>query len=189
MRPPARSAGVPPAGSKHRNDLPLVEPVGRWLHQSTGDRIGLAPAMVAAHSRGHSTWHATRVLLRSLAAVDELVRSCWSRETCDPVEQEDWSATEPARGQCGVTALVLQDLLGGELLVAEVRNEDGTRQGVHYWNRLRRGLEIDLTRGQFARGETVGEPEVVPRPPDISAGRLSHQYRLLSERITRGLSV
>lgn len=69
-----------------------------------------------------------------------------SRETCDPVDQDAWSPAKPARGQCGVTALVLQDLLGGELLLAEVRNVDGSRQGVHYWNRLGGGLEIDLTR-------------------------------------------
>lgn len=128
-------------------------------------------------------------MLRSLAEIDALVRSCWSRETCDPVDRADWSITEPARGQCAVTALVLQDLLGGELLLAEVRNQDGTRQGVHYWNRLSADLEVDLTRDQFVHGETVAEPEVVPRPADVTAGRLYQEYRLLAEQITRRLSV
>jgi hypothetical protein len=129
------------------------------------------------------------MMLRSLAEIDALVRSCWSRETCDPVDRADWSITEPARGQCAVTALVLQDLLGGELLLAEVRNQDGTRQGVHYWNRLSADLEVDLTRDQFVHGETVAEPEVVPRPADVTAGRLYQEYRLLAEQITRRLSV
>jgi hypothetical protein len=128
------------------------------------------------------------VLLRSLAEIDALLRSCWSHETCDPVDQADWSEAEPARGHCAVTALVLQDLFGGELLVAEVRHQDGTRQGVHYWNRLGVGLEVDLTRSQFVQGEIVGEPQVVPRPAEMTAGRLSHQYQLLAERVTRWLS-
>lgn len=88
-----------------------------------------------------------------------------------------------------MTALVLQDLLGGELLLAEVRNQDGTRQGVHYWNRLSADLEVDLTRDQFVHGETFAEPEVVPRPADVTTGRLYRQYRLLAEQITRRLSV
>ena len=128
------------------------------------------------------------MLLDSLAQIDELVRSCWSRETCDPVDQADWSPAEPARGQCAVTALVVQDLLGGELLLAEVQHADGSRQGSHYWNRLVSGLEVDLTRTQFARGEVIGEPKIVRRPDDTSSGRLAAQYRLLADRVASQLS-
>jgi hypothetical protein len=42
----------------------------------------------------------------------------------------------PSRGQCGSTALTIHDLLGGQLLIAEVLRTDGSRQGVHYWNLL-----------------------------------------------------
>jgi len=58
-----------------------------------------------------------------------------------------------------VTALVLQEIFGGELLLADVLNEDGSRQGVHFWNRLPGGLEVDLTRGQFKPSEVVQKPE------------------------------
>ena len=128
------------------------------------------------------------VLLDSLAQIDELVRSSWSRETCDPIDQPAWSLDEPARGQCAVTALLLQDLLGGELLLAEVRHADGSRQGFHYWNRLAGGLEVDLTRRQFGCGEIVGEPTVVSRPEDVTSGRLAAHYRLLSDRMASRLS-
>ncbi len=33
------------------------------------------------------------------------------------------------------------------------------------WSRLVGGVEIDLTRGQFTDGETIGRPTVAPRPP------------------------
>jgi hypothetical protein len=55
--------------------------------------------------------------------------------------------------------------------------------GVHHCNRLVGGLELDLTREQFRDGEIVGEPREVPRPSDITRGRLPGQYRLLSLRV------
>lgn len=128
------------------------------------------------------------MLLGRLTQIEEAVRGCWSIDTCDPVDQADWSPAEPARGQCAVTALVLQDLLGGELLLAEVRHADGSRQGVHYWNRLAGGSEVDLTRSQFDRGEIVGEPKVVPRPEDVTSGRMAARYRLLADRVASRLS-
>ncbi|MGY1783982.1 hypothetical protein ACI8AB_03200 [Geodermatophilus sp. SYSU D00698] len=48
-----------------------------------------------------------------------------------------------------------------------MRRTDGSRQGVHRWNRLPGGREVDLTREQFAPHEVVGEPRVVVRPPGL----------------------
>jgi hypothetical protein len=79
------------------------------------------------------------MVFRSLVDIERVIRSGWSEQTCDPVALAEWSTDNPARGQCAVTALVVQDLLGGELLLAEVRNADGSRQGLHYWNRLANG--------------------------------------------------
>jgi hypothetical protein len=70
------------------------------------------------------------MVFRSLADIETVIRSSWSEKTCDPVDLREWSPETPARGQCGVTALVVQDLLGGELLVAEVHNADGSRHRI-----------------------------------------------------------
>jgi ADP-ribose pyrophosphatase YjhB (NUDIX family) len=83
---------------------------------------------------------------------------------------------------------VVQDLLGGDLLMADVHEADETWQGVHYWNRLADDVELDLTREQFRRGETVGEPRGVERPRDVTRGRLPGQYHLLAARVARGLA-
>jgi hypothetical protein len=89
--------------------------------------------------------------------IEAAVRAAWARDTCDPVDAGDWSAANPARGQCGTTALTINDLLGGELMVAEVLRADGTRQGVHWWNRLPDGTEIDLfTRPAVSAGIMSG---------------------------------
>lgn len=132
---------------------------------------------------------ASRVLFQSLEEIDEAIRACWAPDTCDPVDLADWSAANPARGQCAVTALVVQDLLGGELLLAEVSHADGSHQGLHYWNRLSGGAEVDLTRGQFSRAEIIGPPRLVARPPDTTQGRLAEQYRVLLKRVADRLGL
>lgn len=125
--------------------------------------------------------------LPTLAVIEEAIRSSWSPDTCDPVDLADWTPGNPARGQCGVTALVVHELVGGELLMAEVRHADGERQGVHYWNRLAGGVELDLTREQFLDGEMILEPEVVPVPADTRGARMERQHALLRRRVRAAL--
>ena len=120
---------------------------------------------------------------RSLADIERVIRSSWSQHTCDPLDRDVWSTDNPARGQCAATALVVQDLFGGELLLAEVLNADGSRQGLHYWNRLANGVEVDLTREQFTATEIVQAPAVSARPADTSRGRLAAQYEALATSV------
>lgn len=126
--------------------------------------------------------------VRKLADIEAALRSAWSALTCDEADVADWSLANPARGQCGSTALVLHDLLGGQLLVADVLHPDGSRQGVHYWNRLPGRVEVDLTRVQFAATEVVQEPRVVQRPR-VLPHRGVAQYVLLRERVAAALEV
>src|SRR5260221_14559881 len=93
----------------------------------------------------------------SLATMEDAIRSAWCRETTD--DPNEWSLENPSLGQCGVTALVVRDYLGGELLMAEVLPADGGEvSDRHCWNRLGSGIEIDLTREQFRNGATLGDP-------------------------------
>ncbi|HEY0868815.1 MAG TPA: hypothetical protein VGD55_00305 [Acidothermaceae bacterium] len=123
----------------------------------------------------------------ALREVEAAVRDAWAADTCDPVDVADWSPDNPARGQCGSTALVLHDLLGGVLLLAEVRNADGSLQGYHYWNRLADDIEVDLTGEQFHTSEAVREPKVVVRTTALPA-RGAEQYLLLRARVTAALA-
>ena len=101
----------------------------------------------------------------TLHDLEVAIRVNWSIETCDPTDVARWTPENAALGQCAVTALVVHDLLGGELLEAEVHYADGSRQGFHYWNRLA-GVDIDLTRAQFAGNEHVQPPHLIDRLPD-----------------------
>lgn len=93
----------------------------------------------------------------------QALRKSWSRETCYLPDQEKWSPDNPAFGQCAVTALVIQDFLGGEILYCKHYR--------HYWNKLPDGTILDLTKDQF--GENAN-----PCPDEIA----SREYILESER-------
>ena len=84
--------------------------------------------------------------------------------------------------------MAIHDLLGGELLIAEVLRRDGSRQGVHYWNRLPDGTELDLTREQFSSDELVQAPQVVMRPPGLPR-RGADQYLRLRHRVCHTLGL
>ncbi len=110
-----------------------------------------------------------------------LLRKSWSRETtADP---EYWSPNYPAWGQCAVTALVVQDFFGGELLRTWVRladdNSGRPTQGSHYWNLLPDGKEADLTREQFPKGTIVPKGELRTRTYVMSFAPARKRYSLL----------
>jgi hypothetical protein len=82
--------------------------------------------------------------------------------------------------------LVIQDLLGGDLVLGEVFVGE-TKVGHHYWNRLPDGTDLDFTADQFHPGETVTDGKVQPRPPDAPR-RCREQYELLRERVLATLA-
>jgi hypothetical protein len=124
----------------------------------------------------------------SLEDVERAVRASWSAETAfASAGYLERAPDRPSRGQCGTTALVVHDLLGGELLVADVAVA-GVVDGVHYWNRLPDGACVDLTADQFVAGEVVLAPRVVERPGPPKPERARAAYLLLSERVRQSLA-
>ncbi|MHA7262230.1 YunG family protein [Arthrobacter sp. TMN-37] len=124
----------------------------------------------------------------TLLELERAFRTSWGADTTclDAVGLKRWHPDQPARGQCGTTALVLQDLLGGDLLIADVTGGDDEDE-VHYWNRLASGLEIDLTREQFPPHRIIGVPRVVVRPPG-GPRAYAEEYRLLHTRVLSALA-
>jgi GNAT superfamily N-acetyltransferase len=122
-----------------------------------------------------------RVRASTLAEVEAAIRDAWSRETSD--DPEEWSEQNAARGQCAVTALVVRDLLGAEILIANVLR-DGRRVERHAWNLLASGLELDLTRSQFVQDEEFEQPRP-GEPVLVDPAR----YALLTERVRARLAL
>ncbi len=121
----------------------------------------------------------------SMEALRAAVRESWSIETCDPTDVAEWTPANPSRGQCAVTAMVVHDQFGGQLLEAEVHFDDGSLQGFHYWNRLAGG-DVDLTGEQFTSHELLQEPRVVERLPEFP-WRAEEQYLKFRKRVDDAL--
>jgi hypothetical protein len=125
--------------------------------------------------------------LLSLRRVEDAIRAAWSIETCDPTDIPSWTTANRARGQCAVTTLVVHDLLGGQMLEAEVHFRDGSRQGFHYWNRLD-GFDLDLTLEQFTTDEVVQEPTLIDWPSGVP-WRAHEQYLIFRKRVYADLGL
>lgn len=108
------------------------------------------------------------------------IRDCWSDRTSAIV---DWSPADASRGQCAVTALLIQDLFGGSLLRAVVSGES------HYWNRLPDGTELDLTREQFSHFVVDGVVVERDRSYVLSFPDTAERYALLRALVFEALAL
>ncbi|MFH8931815.1 alpha/beta fold hydrolase [Streptomyces pristinaespiralis] len=119
----------------------------------------------------------------TLTGIENALRASWAADTCSPddLERAGWSGDNPAWGHCDITALVVHDLLGGDLVVGEV-HLGGDQHGFHWWNRLPDGTEIDFTRDQFRLGQTVTAGRSVTRPAGPPRRR-AEEYELLRDRV------
>jgi hypothetical protein len=104
-----------------------------------------------------------------------LLRRAWRADTSyDP---NGWSIMNPAFGQCAVTALIVQDRLGGELV------HGVTKSVSHYWNRVPNGLEIDLTSDQFEAKLCFDRVETRSRDYVLSYPETKARYEKLLCRV------
>lgn len=89
-----------------------------------------------------------------------------------------WTADNPARGHCGVTSLVAQDILGGEILKTPCGDL------WHFYNFID-GKAVDFTESQF---DAPLEYEDVPSNRREAFGDTSQaQYDSLSAGVQRAL--
>ncbi|WP_034592803.1 YunG family protein [Hamadaea tsunoensis] len=128
------------------------------------------------------------MVLLTLATLEDALRAGWAADTCSPDDfaRAGWDAGNPAWGHCDITALIVHDVFGGELIVGDVTAASGAPQGFHWWNRLDSGIEIDLTREQFRSAEVISGARPVQRPAG-PLKRRNDEYRLLRRRVAERL--
>jgi len=90
-------------------------------------------AGVTIEARLNPNWNVMPLERNRVAAL----QASWSLKT-----SEQWLATNPARGQCNVTALLINELFGGQILKTPLP------EGDHFYNHID-GQRIDLTDVQF----------------------------------------
>ena len=79
-------------------------------------------------------------------AVRRALRQAWSLETA-----RQWTPENPASGQCNVTAAVIFDLFGGDILRTRLPDV------WHYYNRID-GKRVDFTDSQFSAPGALFKP-------------------------------
>ncbi len=99
----------------------------------------------------------------------ERLRRAWSSET-----SRHWRPDNPASGQCGVTALVVQDALGGEIL------KTGVNGAWHFYNRIDGG-RVDFTMGQF--DSPIIYADLPSNRSEALHDTAREQYELLQQRM------
>ncbi|MEC3917703.1 YunG family protein [Nocardia sp. CDC160] len=124
----------------------------------------------------------------TVEALRDALELSWAADTS---RSRVWSASNRAKGQCAVTACVVQDYLGGEIYHS-VATLPGGETFSHYFNVID-GRSVDLTKQQFPSGTTFTEP--APKTKGYPSTReycLSYEdmvrrYRTLAERTARYL--
>lgn len=113
----------------------------------------------------------------------------WSADTS---KASGWTENDRAKGQCAVTACVVQDYFGGDILNT-IATLPGGATVSHYFNVVDSGT-IDLTNGQFPDGTTFSRP--ASKTGDFLSTReycLSHddtrqRYIVLRDRVAACLN-
>jgi hypothetical protein len=130
------------------------------------------------------------VILPTLGQIVKALHKTWASDTC--FVAEEWSEDNPARGQCVVSSLVVQDYLGGELRRYHVIG-DGFKE-THYCNILADGTILDTTASQYRTPVTL---EIVPidlkgfasvREKRLADNVTRNHYELLKKRVASYLA-
>lgn len=99
------------------------------------------------------------------------LRSSWGVDTART--PSEWSELNPARGQCVISSLIVQDYFDGELVRLKVLGEDIDE--THFCNLLDGGVLIDTTVSQYQT------PVSQTRKPEKLEGYTSTRERLLAD--------
>ncbi len=114
---------------------------------------------------------------QSLTEIANFLSLAWSKETCYPKNIRDWSAGNPSCGQCAVSALVVQDFLGGRLAKIYVG------QISHYFNIVNGGV-IDLTVKQFGDAKIdYSNYDIKTRQQILSDQDTKKRYQKLKQKV------
>lgn len=113
------------------------------------------------------------------------LEASWGADTA--FTKSNWSPENPARGQCVVSSLVVQDYFGGDLLKYSVTGK--SIEESHYFNQLADGNIVDVTKSQYNFPVSM-KPSTVShigfasiREKRLSDDDTRRRYRLLKDRV------
>ncbi|WP_105981256.1 YunG family protein [Bacillus paralicheniformis] len=107
-----------------------------------------------------------------LGQIEQIMKALYKSWSSD--SSSKWSQDNPAKGQCSVTALIVYDLLGGEIRKTKLP------EGWHFYNVIN-GKRYDLTISQFKEDILYMD---VPSNTDTN----EKQYNYLKQSVINQLS-
>ncbi|MGG1217278.1 hypothetical protein ABE236_07325 [Priestia endophytica] len=110
----------------------------------------------------------------SIKNVRDALYKSWSTES-----SSKWTRENPANGQCGVTSLVVNDLLGGEIVKTKCVS------GWHFYNKLN-GMCYDFTEDQFSKA--IEYQDIPSSREEAFADTNLQQYNALRQKVYQALS-
>lgn len=114
-------------------------------------------------------------LMSRIEKINQALLRSWSFES-----SSKWSYDNPAKGQCGVTALVVNDILGGEILKTKLP------EGWHYYNIIG-GKRYDFTASQFS--EQIEYMDIPSDREEAYSDSNDRQYNYLKQRVLSNLEI
>ncbi|MDO7907510.1 hypothetical protein Q5741_13955 [Paenibacillus sp. JX-17] len=114
------------------------------------------------HRENEQSWKLT------VQQVQDALFCAWSLQS-----SSKWTQENPAAGHCGVTSLVVQDWLGGDIHRTSMENS------WHYYNRID-GEILDFTASQFDRIPVYEHLE--SNREEAYSDTNAQQYQTLTER-------
>lgn len=108
------------------------------------------------------------------------IREAWCRETAHPSYQKDWSEDNPSYGQCCVTALVMQEIIGGDIYECTM----GRRK--HFYNVTPDAQFHDFTIDQFPiPRDCTKNVKLRTRESLLQSKDVRERYNLLKTRLNK----
>ena len=108
----------------------------------------------------------------SIQRLYDLLSSIWCEYTCAPRMRQSWSKENKTLGQCSITAFLVQDIFGGEVLGIPLKEG-----GFHCFNVVE-GKKFDLTSEQFG-DENLDYEHVVPQSREVHFSKAEKYERYL----------
>ena len=112
-----------------------------------------------------------------LGQIEQIMNALYKSWSSD--SSSKWSQDNPAKGQCGVTALIVNDLLGGEIRKTRLP------EGWHFYNFIN-GKRYDLTVSQFK--EDILYMDVPSNRNEAFSDTNEKQYNYLKQSAINHLS-
>ncbi len=104
------------------------------------------------------------------------LKKSWQKDTAYHKDAPNWTSTNPALGQCAITALLFNEFFGGKIYSGVSKNGI-----VHYWNK-KFGIKIDLTKQQFDKKLKFDNITKWDREDLLKTGDVQDRYNLLKRR-------